>query len=343
MAGAARSTCSAVLTNRPDCYASDATRKRIIQAAEELGYFPNRFASSLRTNRTRQIGFIQPDVFALTPVIGEMFRQIEEAAIERDYRMLVSSHRYDSKRELKYIRSFLADRVDAILMYTGSSDNAEIVRQMLTEGIPVLTYDSPFAFTTPNIRVRHELGGYQQVMHLWKDAGRHNLAFAVGGMLAPAGRAKVTGYHRALAEVGSNVEEHIFIDSTNERHLSGSSLERGLKIVREIIATGREFDGLVLTSDFFASGAFKALAEAGLRVPDDVAIVGYDDIDLARVQPVELTTIRQPRELGQGAFDLLMRMIDDGLPEDPDDYEQIELDTTLIVRDSTGVARKEHN
>jgi DNA-binding LacI/PurR family transcriptional regulator len=84
-------------------------------------------------------------------------------------------------------------------------------------------------------------------------------------------------------------------------------------------------------------------SEAGLRVPEDFAVVGFDDLGLAEVLNGGLSTIRQPRDVGEKAFNLLMRMIDDGMPENSDDYEQVVLDTQLIVRDSTGVAANEQN
>ena len=343
LARVSQSTCSAILSERSGYYASDATRKKVVQAAEQLGYRPNRFASSLRTNRTRQVGCMQPNVYVDCPAIGEKFCQIEEQAIRRGYRLLICSHHHDPRREIDYIRSFLADRVDGLLLYTGSTDSGELVEQMLADRYPVATLESPFAFATPDARVRHELGGYQQVMHLWNDAGRRKLAFLVGGMLAPAGKNKVLGHRNALAELGSSLHEHVFIDSTQQAHVPVSTYDDGLTMARQLIACGRGFDGIVMTSDSYAPGVFKALAEAGLRVPDDVAVIGYDDIPLARVQPVALTTIRQPREIGSRVFDLLMRMIDDGMPQAPDDYEQIVLDTQLIVRDSTGVEAHQQN
>ena len=338
LARVSQSTCSAILSGRSGYSASDTTRRRVVEASQQLGYRANRFASSLRTSRTRQIGFIQPNVYFDCPVIGEKFSRIEDAAIGRDYRLLISSHHHDPEREKKYIRSFLSDRVDGLLLYTGSTNSGELVRQMLADRFPVATLDSPFTFRTPDARVRHELGGYQQVMHLWNDAGRRKLAFLVGGMIAPAGKNKVAGYRNALAELGSSLHEHIFIDSTQEACVPVSTYENGLTMARQLLACGREIDGIVMTSDSYAPGVFKALGEAGLRVPEDVAIIGYDDIALARVQPVAITTIRQPREVGSMLFDLLMRMIDEGMPEAQDDYEQIVLDTELIVRDSTGVA-----
>ena len=340
MADVARSTCQAILADSAHCYASEATRKRVFDAADELGYRPNRFASSLRTNRTRQVGFLLPNVFAASPIIGEKFSQIEDKAIARDYRLLVNSHRHEPQRELEYMRSLLADRVDGLLLYTGSVENADLVQQMLSEQFPVVTIESPFTFATPNVRVRRELGGYQQVMHLGKDAGRRNLAFLASATLSHQGLAKLAGHRKALAELGSSMDEHLFIDGTPDLDRLPSEFAMGLDLARRALASGREFDGVVLTSDSFAPGVFKALAEVGRSVPDDVAIVGFDDTAIAEVLPVELTTIRQPRDVGVKAFDLLMRMIDDGMPENPDDFEQIELDPQLIVRESTGVSNK---
>lgn len=117
-------------------------------------------------------------------------------------------------------------------------------------------------------------------------------------------------------------------------------MQIGSELIHQLLASRREFDGLVLASDFFAPGVFQALGKAGLRVPDDVAIVGFDDMDMAEYQPVPLSTIHQPREVGLRAFELLMQMIDDGMPQSPDDYTQIELDPQLVVRESTGVSDK---
>lgn len=332
----ASSTCSAILSNSPSCYASQETRERVFKAAEQLQYYPNRFASSLRTNRTMQIGLITPRVFCADPVADEKFEPLETLAMERGYRVLVNSHYYDPSRELDYMRSMLADRVDGFMLYTNATDNGEFIRTMLREGIPLMTIESPFAFATPNVRVRRESGTYQQVMHMWQDAGRRKLAFMVSGTLGVEGKAKLAGYHKALAELGSDMSEHIYIDGTQAEHIRDTSLQQGLVLGREVLSGQRDIDGVILSSDGFALGLMQALHEKGLRVPDDVAVIGFDDQDIASVLPVPLTTIRQPREVGVSAFELLMRLIDNGLPKRADEYEQIELDPTLVVRQSTG-------
>lgn len=335
LAQVSKSTCSAVLSERSDCYASQATRQRVLSAAEKLGYRPNRFASSLRSKRTRQVGMIVPCIFGGDPVSDEKFAPIENRARGLGYRVLFNSHWYDPANELEHIQSMLADQVDGLLLYCDSTQNSEIVKAMLEDRIPLVTIESPFAFATPNLCVLREEGAYQQVMHMWNDAGRRRLAFLVGATSGFAGRSKIDGYRRALEDLGSCLEEHVLLDATQAETTPHSAIQDGMNLSRRLLATRRTFDGLVLSSDSYGLGAMTVLQKAGLQVPRDVAVIGFDDQDIATALPVPLSTIRQPRDLGIRAFDLLMKLINEGMPKDVEEYEQIEYHTELIAREST--------
>ena len=328
-AGVAVSTVSAVLSNKSHCYASEETCERVRYFVEKLGYRPNRFARSLRGGKTNFIGAIFPE---LTGPMLMKVSTLESIAYKEGYRTIFGTHRGDPKREREYLFEFLANNFDGIILNSNMDNNVNAVKKVLKERHPFVTIESPYEFMTPGVLVDRELGGYLQVKHIMQDAGRKRIAFLRGSMLWKGGQAKIAGNNKAIEEVGSAVNEHIYIDRPN---VNPNPYITGMEMAKELLGYRKKFDAIVTTSDSLALGIMHVLAQEGLKVPDDVAVVGFDDEDFSAALPIPLTTIHQPRNVGLKAYELLKHYIESGMPSEPDDYTQIMLKPHLVVRNST--------
>ena len=171
-----------------------------------------------------------------------------------------------------------------------------------------------------------------QVKHLMEDAGRKRIAFVNGCTAGELGKAKVRGHLRALAECGSRIEDHLVVERT---YVGEDASKTGLVMAHEVLASGFEFDALVTTSDSLALGAMSALVQAGKRVPEDIAIIGFDDEDFAAALPVPLSSIHQPRDLGVEAYRLLQRLIKEQGTESNGKPKNIVMQPELVARAST--------
>lgn len=306
-AGVAVSTVSAILANRPYCYASADTRERVQATARRLRYRPNRMALALRGQRTRSIGLLIPSLTGCT-VLSEKVDQLEIACNAQGYRLLVAMHREDPLAEAECLQELVAHCVDGIILQPAATSPGEAVRELLATGFPVVTMDSSYAFPTWDVAVDREAGGRLQVEHLWRRGCRH-LAFLLSGGKHPLVQQRLAGYRRALAAVGSSMAAHLLIvrdtpDMWNEDHV-----EAGAELARQALQADRPFDGLVAGSDLVALGAIRELAAAGRRVPQHFAVVGFDDEAFLSMLPFPFATIRQPREVGRLAVEKLLAQI----------------------------------
>lgn len=310
--------------NRPDKVAAE-TVARVLAAIEELGFVRNDAARQLRAGRSRSIGLVVLD--ASNPFFADVARGAETRAQEDGLSVLLGNSDDDAAREAGYLDLFREQRVNGVLI-TPASGTADKLSRMQDAGTPVVLVDheiSGSAFCS--VSVDDVEGGYLAVRHLL-DIGRRRIAF-IGG---PASIAQVTnrlrGARRAVDETADATLEVI--------EMPALTVLQGREAGEEIV--GREPterpDALFAANDLLAVGVLQALTMfSTLRVPEDLALIGYDDIDFASATVVPLSSIRQPAKLiGHTAVDLLLRSIDD-----PDGgYERnVRFRPELVIRQST--------
>jgi LacI family transcriptional regulator len=322
-AGVSVGTVSNVL-NQPDKVAAT-TVERVQTVIAELGFVRNDAARQLRAGRSRSIGLVVPD--AGNPFFADVARGAEARADEDALAVLLGNSDENAAREDNYLDLFREQRVNGVLITPASDDTDKLLR-VQASGIPVVLVDREVPGSTfCSVSVDDVEGGFLAARHLLQ-IGRRRLAF-VGG---PEGITQVAqrldGARRAVAEVPGATLEVIRMPALTVLHGRAAGEEIAARDV------GERPDAVFAANDLLAVGTLQALTlMRTIRVPEDIALVGYDDIDFATAAVVPLTSVRQPAQLiGRTAVELLLRSI-----SEPDgDYERrVRFRPELIVRQST--------
>lgn len=311
------------VVNGKDEKISSATRERVMRIINEVGYVPNRIASSMVTKKTKTIGLIIPDI--ANPFFPELARGVEDLASKEGYTLILCNSDDSLEKEDAYIDMLQEKMVDGII-FTASSSRTEVSSALKKVRIPVITVDRDIdgLKSQRKIVVDNETGAFEAVSYMI-DRGYKRIFHISGPMTSKPAQERYRGYLHALKAKG--------IEPVGGHLISGTYTgEWGYNGVQELIKRGIEFDGIFCGNDLIALGALKALHANKIDVPNSVGLVGYDDIYMAQMVNPELTTVKQPNyEMGYQAAELLLNMIK-GL--EPDKTSNV-LKTHLIVRGTT--------
>ncbi|GAA4036417.1 LacI family DNA-binding transcriptional regulator [Allokutzneria multivorans] len=304
------------LGGRPD------TVRKVQAAATELGYVPNAMARSLRGGRSGQIAFAMEDIG--NPVYVAMVRRIQAVAKEAGYRLLLHSTGADREEELRALRS-LADRHTEGLIISPIRITRDHLDELSRAVAPVVVIGSlPEGVRLDNVRVDSRVGAAMAVAHL-VGIGRRRIGFLNGPLDTVPGQARYKGYLDGLATAGLGGEE--LVESGQFQTDSGA------EAAKRLLARVPDLDGLFCANDLIAVGALRALREAGRRVPDDVAVVGMDDTELARVTWPTLTSVGLgSARRGELAAELLVDRLGEGRDREP---RWVSVTPELVAREST--------
>ena len=322
-AGVAPITVSRVINNSG--YASAETRRRVEEAAAELGYVPNRMASGLRTKRSNTVALVLTDI--TNPFFTTVARGVEDAANEAGYTVTFCNTDEDVEKEKRYLDLLIQQQVDGILLVPahGTADMVEYVQKHET---PVVVLDRRLTETKTDVVRCDSEGGAYQLIRLLLDLATARIALLGGPEGASTADDRKAGYRRAMAEAGHDVAD---------LELCGSFTQAsGYEMAKEAIAKNPDQPRLFAANNFIAIGALKALQDSELSVPEDMALVGFDDLPPALVTFPFLTVAAQPAyEMAQKGAELLLARMGG---EEPEAYQEIVLPTELIVRRSSGKA-----
>lgn len=298
--------------------------ERIHAAAAELGYRHNAVARSLRTGKTHLLALIIPDVS--NPYYPEVARGVQDAADARDYAVVLCNTDRRVDLELRFLEMAESRQFDGVVL-DPAGPHPSILATLRELKVPVVLVGSRIdepAFDRVLIGAQ---GAYAPVRHLL--AKGHRRIALIGGPPSASGRpAKATGYLAALADAGVQADERLMVQADYTR-------AGGAAAMRALLSLGPRgvprFTAVFAANDLMAIGALDALREAGLRVPEDVAVAGYDDIAQAAFTTPALTTVAVPKyELGKRSVELLLDRI--GGSEGPP--RRVELPHTLVIRSS---------
>lgn len=282
---------------------SPATRARVLKAINELGYRPNGLARALRTQKTFTIGLIVPD--NTNPFFAQLARAVEEAAFERGYVLLLGNSAQDNQRQAQYVRTFLERQVDGLVLIADFdarpfSLRAETAQALRQAGTPFVLLDRhPDDLWAPSVTVDNEGGGYLATRHLLEH-GHKAIACLAGPSEVRTANQRAEGWARALDEAGVARRREWVVRSRFRRR-------DGYLAARALFSQRTRPRALFAHSDEQAIGALHAAHEAGIQVPDDVAIVSFDGTDEAAYTIPPLSTVAQPvEELGRCTVDMLI-------------------------------------
>jgi len=322
-AGVAPITVSRVINNSG--YASEETRKRVGAAIDELGYVPNTLARGLRSKRTNTLALVMTDI--TNPFFTLIARGVEDTASDSGFTVIYCNTDESETEEEKYTNILVQKQVDGVLLVPACS-NPKSVGFLRSNDIPVVLIDRSVPGVQADlVRGDSESGAYNLINLLIK-LGHVKIAIVTGPQGISTSEDRVIGYQRAMAEAGLETLESVYYGSFTQA--SGYELTN-----RALTLTPRP-TALFGANNFISIGVMKALRDAGLRVPEDIAVVGFDDLPETMVVDPFLTVASQPAyEMGQRATELLLdRLSKKSLEEN----KEIVLPTDIIERRSSGAS-----
>jgi len=324
--GVSITTVSKVLNNHADI--SQATRDRVLARVEQLGYQRNAVARSLSLRRTHTLGIVIPDL--MHSFFVEVINGIEPVASVRGYGLLLCSSSEDAGKERSDLEMLRGRQVDGIVLATANaSGNTDMLLQLTKQGTSLVMIDRD---DHPSVKCHRVLTDDEQVgvlatSHLL-DTGRRAVAH-IGGPPIVHARRREKGWRAALQARRIKMDEAWFV--------RGGFMESdGYRAMKRLLTVRPKVDAVFAANDPAAIGAMKAIWEAGLRVPNDIAVVGVGDIALGDLLRVPLTTVGwSRRDQGRHAAELLLN----GLEGDADRPQRVIIPPHLVVRESSGPAR----
>jgi len=305
------------------------TRNRVLEAARELGYHPNMVARTLKTGVAHAIGLIIPDL--LNPYFTDFTQQVENHLLAAGVDMMLSSTNQKAESNRGCIDRMIQRRLDGIIMFVISLDGlTEYLLELRSHYFPCVLIGPPRRDTgIDSIFIDMEPGTYKAIRHL-TALGHRRIGFIRGRVPQVYILGRVRGFKRALADSGIAIRDELVIDC-------GFKIEDGYKAAKQLLRKESPPTAIFALNDLLALGAIRAAKELGLNIPDDVSIVGVDNVKLGRFAQTSLTTVAQPIEdIAKMAVDLLLRRVKE---EEWDKVEQIDLKSKLIIRESTGICK----
>jgi len=295
-------------------------REQVQQKAQELGYIPNGLARSLVKQKSNHVGVILRSLD--NPLLIEIAREIERALKARDYFMVLMSAEGSAQKEIEALR---IQRVAGILIYPDFSElNIKLLKNLRNTGFPLVLMSSDGKIGDLDVvYMDRTIGAYRVTSHLI-SLGHKNIGYLAGDAC------KTAGYRMALEENGIAFNERNIVKADGK-----ISYRSGYEAANVLLENRGNITAIFASTDTFALGAMRYFADRGIAVPDDIALVGYDNIEESRYAPVRLTTvaydIQQEVEL---AIDLMLRRAGEDVPNPPP--EIIRLEPELVIRDSCG-------
>ncbi|WP_459177466.1 ribose operon transcriptional repressor RbsR [Ewingella americana] len=322
MAGVSTSTVSHVINNNR--FVSEAIRDKVTAAIDSLNYAPSALARSLKLNQTRTIGMLL--TASSNPFYSEVVRGVERSCYERGYSLILCNTDGDAERMNRSMETLLQKRVDGLLLMCTENHRPSQVALSRYPSLPIVMMDwAPFGAANDVIQDNALLGGEMATEYLIRR-GYQRIACITGPLDKTTALERLNGYRQAMHRAGLSVLPGYEVCGDFE-------FEGGLSSMDKLLALPQRPHAVFASNDAMAVGVYQALYKKGLRVPEDVAVIGYDDIQLAQYMTPPLTTIHQPKDsLGELAIDTLLHR----LQEPGADPQVLVLTPELVIRESVG-------
>ena len=299
--------------------------RRVWRIVDQTGYFPNTQARALVSGRSRIFGLIVSEI--TNPFFPEIVQTFENLAVENNYEILLTSTVYDPKRMELSVRRMIERRVDGVAILTFGMEEA-LLEHLRFRKVPLVFVDvGPDVVGVVNIRINYENGIRQAVQHL--AALRHTrIAFVSGPLALRSAIARLEAFQSSMREIGLPPELVV----TGDHHIEG-----GVRALLELNRLGDRPTAILCSNDMTAIGVLRQAYEQGIKIPNDLSVIGFDDIHLAEFTIPPLTTVQMSqRELAKIAFEALLREVEsESLAQK---HREHILNTHLILRRSTALA-----
>lgn len=322
--GVSKATVSRVINNIPQGVGPE-TREKVLKTIRELNYRPNALARSVATSKSGTIGLVIPDVSNF--FYPKIIRGVTDYMDSCGYSVIVANSDYNPEQEAQQLLRFIDRRVDGILLCSGTS-NKQFLTDFRKYNIPLALLGRNFdnslsdtSITGDNIR-----GAYKSASHLIRNGSRR-VVYVEGNPNLAGSRQRMSGYRQAHVEFGLPVREEFLISGEY-------SIDFGRETARRLLASGLELDAIMTGSDLIAIGIVTELLKQGVRVPEDIEVIGYDNIELTTVFTPMLSTVSKPHyEMAQHISEQLIRVIQgEKLP-----LPHTVIEPELVLRETTRV------
>lgn len=323
-AGVSRSTVSFVLNDVPGISIGQETRQRVLQAAKELGYVPSAAARTLVSGQTRTIGLIIHGAHHLQvdPFISQVLHSLIDISRQKGFRVIVEAVEQVGENG-SYVQLVQAKQIDGLVVLNPRSDDRQLPA-LIEQGFPVVLIGT---LKHPKEHAVIHRSCAEAVVHHLLELGHERVAhISYAPLHYLTAKSRLRGYQRALAKAGVAYDETLV-------HLGNYSAESGYQAMRALLEGHAKPSAVFAGNDTIAIGALAAIHQAGLTVPKDIAVIGYDDIPIAPFTVPPLTTVRTPAaEQGRLAGEMLINLMQGRPPAE----RHITLTSQLIVRQSCG-------
>lgn len=298
------------------------TRERVLAVAVKMGYSPNGIARGLVKKATYTIGLVIPDI--LNPFYPGVARGIEDKALKSGYSVFFCNTNHDKKREIQSLKLLAEKRVDGIILAPGLEDS-NVPDGLVNGGIPIVHICRRYVEPGKSfVVIDDERGGFLATKHLI-ERGYKKIGFIGAKDQELYLDERFEGYKQAFQKFGLQIDKRYIYSSDFQR-------QTGYRIVNKMLADGDFPRAIFAENDILALEVIQAIREAGLAIPDDIAVVGFDDIPFASFPEVQLTTVRQPKtEMGEIAVSILLDQLS-GRNTEP---RKVILEPRLIARKSS--------
>lgn len=325
LAGVSVATVSRVLNG--DDVVKSGTKDRVLSAIKKLNYSPNRVAQRLRSTRktSKLIGLLIPDI--QNPFYVDVIRGIEAYAYENNAAVIIGNFSQDVKKEKLYLDILRSESVDGFIVAPSNEKDIH-VKQLITDGFPIVCIDRGLKDVEADlVKVDNQQGVYNAIHHLI-GLGHSRIGFITGNPSIPTSLERIAGYEQAMREHALPIDPAIVVGKKSD-YVSGSELTTYL------LDLENPPTALFTGNNLLTLGALEILNQRGIRIPEELALIGFDDVYWANSLNPPLTAIRQPGyAIGKKAMELLMQRILD--PERP--MAHIILNTELMIRKSCGAS-----
>ncbi|MGF1722484.1 substrate-binding domain-containing protein [Vibrio kyushuensis] len=306
-------------------YVSEEISERVNKAANELNYAPSALARSLKMNRTKTIGMLVTT--STNPFFGEVVKGVERSCYQEGYNLILCNTEGDSERMKASINTLLQKRVDGVILMCSTLEGERIDVFERYPDIPVVVMDwGPMLFTSDKIQDNSLRGGYMAAKYLI-ESGHKDIGCITGPLIRHQAQMRYEGYKRALNEAGIEINPNWIVEADFE-------CDGGYAAFNTMKAKGALPSAIFVSNDMMAMGVINAANENGIKIPQDVSIIGYDDIHIAKYMTPSLTTIHQPKyRLGKAAIETLLKKLE----KESSEAIVVQLEPTLAVRKSVKI------
>jgi DNA-binding LacI/PurR family transcriptional regulator len=323
LAGVSVATVSRVLNGEE--VVKEKTKTKVLEAIKKLNYKPNRVAQRLRTTRktSKLVGLLIPDI--QNPFYVDVIRGIEEYAYANNAAVIIGNFSQDEKKEKLYLDILKSESVDGFVV-APSNEKDQYVKQLIQDGFPIVCIDRGLKDVDVDlVKVDNQQGVFKAIEHLIK-LGHKRIGFIVGNPSIPTSQERLDGYHQAMKQYGIEIDASLLLGEK-------SDYESGTRLTARLLDLENPPTAIFTGNNLLTLGALEVINQRGLRIPEDVAIIGFDDVYWANSLNPPLTAVRQPGfEIGKKAMELLMQRI-----QSPDAATlDVIFKTELMVRKSCG-------